>query len=769
MAAISYSQLRGIALFLAMVTSEPLGQLPPRVVEFRIHGVGNHVPWHALGRPRQIPGPDVELKAEGSDDPVGFKPNRFVDSFAPPTVDGVSAPDRDLWLLNWARTSRRTARFAWFVAIPFTMVNVAGHMGPKAARAPVARATLMVCTHLTALALSLAAVVWLISLAETALKFMGGWDIYLVLVRLALSLVGALVIYASRSAGLLTRVLAGFAVLVGLAAVWFSELVPALIGAPTSWQESHWVAVYPWVCGAVALGPALLVLARYRRRAQSRTAFSVALAHAMVMGACVLIAVVRPARWPAPSWLPGWATAPPPGTNQCMEAAIHDPAFSCQPTVDVLTLVIVGTTALTLVLAGIVLLSHGLSDEPQGPNLPAAALLLCMAVLTLHTAASVSRVVLGWVMSYVFWLTSFVDPEPRWPTPVAFRVLTPYDSSNFIYRPDLVILVTVAFGLAFGVALGLVLVWALRLRRPDPGATDASAPEASLGHTLVQNLRFMLAPLAAITLPLFLTGVVVVGVVTDDRFALPPWARFAIVLLVQGAAILIALLVSGRLTKAKDVLERFADVAGFWRVHYHPLAGASYRPHVLRGILHEITRSGAERIVIVGHSQGSVLAACVVNRWKEAGDDRTDKYLRHGHEFRLVTCGSPLASLYGTFFPAHFDDDFFKSTRKRSSEEWVNCWRSSDPIASRVPANMNVRLNDPRPPEAVARGHDDYWSDIAQRTIVGMSSDQLTAMFTTKSLPAEIPDTVEFRDEPGTPALPTTDDREQSGRDTANF
>lgn len=639
------------------------------------------------------------------------------------------------------------------------MVNVAGHMGPAKSRGPIARATLAACTHLSAGVLSLAAGVWLISLAETVLKYMGGWDMYLVLARLAISIVGVMVVLGTRSARPVTRRIVGLAALVGLCIVWFSALVPTLVGAPTDWDVRHWVGVYPWVCGVIALAPALLVLGRFRWRPQSRTAPSVLLVHVALFAACALTTVARPARWSAPDWLPRWATVPRPGAQQCDLAVSLDHGFKCRPTVDVLTLVIVGTIALTFGLAAIVLLTHAVSDGPKGPNLPGAALLLCLAVLTLNTAASVARVSLDWLMTYVNSLTTYVDPQPGWPNPIAFRVLTPYDSPQFIYRPDLVILATVVFGFA----LWFTVPWATRFMRTEPGREHASpTPPTSGLHALVQSLRFTLAPLLAIALTLFFVGVVGVGVVTDERYTLPGWARLAIVLLVQGAAVLIALLIAGRLAKARDVLERLADVAGFWRVCYHPLAGASYRPHVLRGILHEINRSEAERIVIVGHSQGSVLAACVVNRWEEAGDGRTEKYLHYPHEFRLVTCGSPLSSLYGAFFPAHFDDDFFENTRTRSSQEWVNCWRSSDPIASRVPANVNVWLEDPRTPETVARGHDDYWSDIVQRTVVvGMRTGRSTVEIVSDDVGANFPDMVEFLDEPGPPTAPPPDDRAQ--------
>jgi hypothetical protein len=161
---------------------------------------------------------------------------------------------------------------------------------------------------------------------------------------------------------------------------------------------------------------------------------------------------------------------------------------------------------------------------------------------------------------------------------------------------------------------------------------------------------------------------------------------------VQAAALFIALQYSGRLAKAGDLLARVADVAGFWPVIYHPLAGSSYRPYVLRGIVHEINRSGAKKAVIVGHSQGSVLAACAVGGPYEAPPLTPA-------EVRLLTCGWPLSSLYGAFFPDEFTAEAFAAVRTRAGNEWVNCLRASNGIASEVPANTNFPLPDPREPK----------------------------------------------------------------------
>lgn len=47
-----------------------------------------------------------------------------------------------------------------------------------------------------------------------------------------------------------------------------------------------------------------------------------------------------------------------------------------------------------------------------------------------------------------------------------------------------------------------------------------------------------------------------------------------------------------------------------------------------------------------------------------------------------MTCGSPLHSLYVSFFPRYFDDSDFRQMRTLLGTRWSNAWRSTDPIAS---------------------------------------------------------------------------------------
>jgi hypothetical protein len=71
----------------------------------------------------------------------------------------------------------------------------------------------------------------------------------------------------------------------------------------------------------------------------------------------------------------------------------------------------------------------------------------------------------------------------------------------------------------------------------------------------------------------------------------------------------------------------------------------------------------------------------------------------------FLTYGSPLASLYMRFFPAHFTAEYFTRLGARPGGGWINLWRATDPIASAiVPGPDDRLLDDPK-----VRGHAGYW------------------------------------------------------------
>ncbi|MFE7567405.1 hypothetical protein ACFU76_10615 [Streptomyces sp. NPDC057539] len=169
------------------------------------------------------------------------------------------------------------------------------------------------------------------------------------------------------------------------------------------------------------------------------------------------------------------------------------------------------------------------------------------------------------------------------------------------------------------------------------------------------------------------------------------------------------------------------DVGTFWPRAAHPFAPPCYAeravPDLTWRILSWTGRTGG-RLVLSGHSQGSVLAAAAV--WQLRSATR--------HRVALLTYGSPLERLYGRWFPAYFGAE---QLRQLSTEVhcWRNLWRSTDPIGGpvRVPEDGDRPEVDRGPlkdPLAYGRtmlhplpepilGHSDYQADpvfAAERT-----------------------------------------------------
>ena len=87
----------------------------------------------------------------------------------------------------------------------------------------------------------------------------------------------------------------------------------------------------------------------------------------------------------------------------------------------------------------------------------------------------------------------------------------------------------------------------------------------------------------------------------------------------------------------------------------------------------------------------------------------------------LFTCGSPLGSLYRTFFPRYFNEDFVRTAARKSyGNVWHNYWRKTDPFGARLSRGATgmaadgseVRDVDVTELEGeVAKGHYEYWQE----------------------------------------------------------
>ncbi|MDT0309415.1 hypothetical protein RM780_20985 [Streptomyces sp. DSM 44917] len=143
----------------------------------------------------------------------------------------------------------------------------------------------------------------------------------------------------------------------------------------------------------------------------------------------------------------------------------------------------------------------------------------------------------------------------------------------------------------------------------------------------------------------------------------------------MGAAVLL-LMATGRRAyrdaSARRTTGILWDVGTFWPRAAHPFAPPCYAERAVPDLSWRMatwTRVTGGRLVVSAHSQGSVLAAAAV--WQLDAEAR--------ERIALLTHGSPLARLYGRWFPAFFGPAALRALH-RDVPCWRNLWRATDPI-----------------------------------------------------------------------------------------
>jgi hypothetical protein len=183
------------------------------------------------------------------------------------------------------------------------------------------------------------------------------------------------------------------------------------------------------------------------------------------------------------------------------------------------------------------------------------------------------------------------------------------------------------------------------------------------------------------------------------------------------------------------------DVGTFWPRAAHPFAPPCYAERAVPDLSWRMatwTEATGGRIVLSGHSQGSVLSAAAV--WQLAPEVRG--------RVALLTYGCPLARLYGRWFPAYFAPARLRALHD-DMHTWCNLWRRTDPIGGPVgvpSADVPVDCGPLLDPAAYGRSaahplpepilaHSDFQADPA-------FAEQRTALFAklgcgTASVPAQ--------------------------------
>ncbi|MEV0372080.1 hypothetical protein AB0I10_19995 [Streptomyces sp. NPDC050636] len=206
------------------------------------------------------------------------------------------------------------------------------------------------------------------------------------------------------------------------------------------------------------------------------------------------------------------------------------------------------------------------------------------------------------------------------------------------------------------------------------------------------------------------------------------------------------------------------DVGTFWPRAAHPFAPPCYAERAVPDLTWRMatwTERFDGRLVISGHSQGSVLAAAAV--WQ------LDLVTRS--RVALLTYGSPLERLYGRWFPAFFGPPALTGLH-RQMDDWRNLWRFTDPIGGpirltcedgrkidqgplRDPLAYGRTLQNPLPAQIL--GHGDYRADPVFDTVRAELIARLGP-----ALPAQRPET---KPAPTGPTPPPPQD--SSGRSSA--
>lgn len=204
----------------------PGGEPTTTGVEVRVHGIGDHNPWSALGSPTMVTD--------------GYP--REPDVAVPPTL-----PKHTIRLVNWSRKSRRVAGLLWYVALPFTLVNAAGFMrspageasevGPTANELGAPPKDHTMAAAFTGVLLTLLTYVWSLAVIDTiARRAFVGWTSSLaagsdLALLLGLAIVVGLVVRATREEIHVPRWLLGAHVAVVVAAT-----AVARFSRPSHWQ-----------------------------------------------------------------------------------------------------------------------------------------------------------------------------------------------------------------------------------------------------------------------------------------------------------------------------------------------------------------------------------------------------------------------------------------------------------------------------------------------------------------------------------------------------
>lgn len=195
----------------------------------------------------------------------------------------------------------------------------------------------------------------------------------------------------------------------------------------------------------------------------------------------------------------------------------------------------------------------------------------------------------------------------------------------------------------------------------------------------------------AVPLVVAVAGVLSIVAVSSGIFSFQHMA-LGFTLVLPAAAVITRIIGGFRSDERRRMLAIPWDVGSFFSRRFHPFAPPTYRDAVTRDLTLVLTqlRSTGEPVLVSAHSQGSVVAAAALDPLP--ADD-----------FRLLTHGSPIATLFMRFFPVSFPPE---TAARIAVRPWVNLWRPTDPIGGPVRGADDRRVDD-----HALRGHVGYWRE----------------------------------------------------------
>jgi hypothetical protein len=121
------------------------------------------------------------------------------------------------------------------------------------------------------------------------------------------------------------------------------------------------------------------------------------------------------------------------------------------------------------------------------------------------------------------------------------------------------------------------------------------------------------------------------------------------------------------------------DLASYWPRAAHPFIPPCYAQKVVPELVDRVTRyvKDGHRVVLCGHSQGSLLVASTVLRLLAVSPDSASKV-------GLVTAGSQLQWAYPRGFPGVIDVAAYRTMLSVLGQRWRNLSRGTDPLGGPV-------------------------------------------------------------------------------------